>query len=67
MAAELIVEALTGYAVVGFVFAIGFLARGVSRIDAQAAGTGLGFCLMIFPGVTASWPLLLIRWVRART
>ena len=67
MAAELFVAALTSYAALGFVFAIAFLARGVSRIDAQAAGAGLGFRLMILPGVTALWPLLLQRWIRART
>jgi hypothetical protein len=66
LAAELFVGALTGYAAVGFVFAIAFLARGVSRIDGQAAGAGLGFRLMIFPGVAALWPLLLKRWIRAR-
>jgi len=67
LAAKLFVGSLTLYGVVGFVLAIAFLARGVSRIDTQAAGAGLGFRLMILPGVTALWPLLLKRWIRART
>ena len=67
LAAKLFVGSLTLYGVVGFVFAIAFLARGFSRIDTQAAGAGLGFRLMILPGVTALWPLLLKRWIRART
>lgn len=67
MAAELFVGTMTAYASMGFVFAIAFLARGVSRIDGQAAGASLGFRLLIFPGVTALWPLLLGRWIRARS
>lgn len=67
MAAELFVAALTLYAAVGVVFAIAFVARGVSRIDAQAFGASLGFRLIILPGVTALWPFLLNRWIRARS
>jgi hypothetical protein len=67
LAAELFVGSLMLYGAAGFVFAITFLVRAVSRLDRQAAGAGLGFRLMIFPGVTVLWPLLLSRWVRART
>jgi hypothetical protein len=67
LAAELFVGSLTLYAAAGFVFAIAFLARAVSRLDRQAAGAGLGFRLMILPGVTALWPFLLNRWIRARS
>jgi hypothetical protein len=64
MAAELFVGALTLYAATGGVFAIAFVSRGVSRIDRQTAGAGLGFRLIILPGVTALWPFLLGRWIR---
>lgn len=66
LAAELAVAALTGYAAVGLVFAIVFVALGVSRIDVQAATASLGFRLIILPGVMALWPVLLHRWIRAR-
>jgi hypothetical protein len=65
--AELFVEMLTLYTGVGLAFAIAFLAQGVSRIDVHAAGTRLGFRLLIFPGVVALWPVLLNRWIRARS
>ena len=65
--AELLVDAVTLSAAVGTVFAIAFVAWGVSRVDRHAAGAGLGFRLMIFPGVAALWPLLLNRWLRARS
>ena len=67
MPASLFVEMLTLYAAVGLVFAIAFLTQGVSRIDEHAAGTGLGFRLLILPGVVALWPFLLNRWIRARS
>lgn len=67
MLTELFVDSVTIYAAVGVVFAVAFVAWGVSRVDTHAAGARLGFRLMIFPGVAAQWPLLLNRWLRARS
>ena len=67
MPAEVFVGVLIWYAAAGVVFAIVFVARGVSRVDEHAAGAGLGFRLIIFPGVAALWPFLLSRWMRARS
>jgi hypothetical protein len=64
--AEVFVAMLTWYAAAGVVFGIAFVARGVSRVDEHAAGAGLGFRLIILPGVAALWPVLLRRWIRAR-
>lgn len=58
------VEALAAYAVLGSAFALVFVWIGVDRLDTQARGAGLGFRLLIFPGVAAFWPLFLLRWVR---
>ena len=63
-AAEWFVNALTAYAALGIVFAILFVSVGVQRVDAVAKGAGFGFRLLILPGVTALWPILLLRWVR---
>jgi hypothetical protein len=65
--AEVFVGVLIWYAAAGVVFAVVFVARGVSRVDEHAAGAGLGFRLIIFPGVAALWPFLLSRWMRARS
>ena len=65
MPAELFVGALTLYAAIGALFAIAFVARGISRVDKQAAGASLSFRLIILPGVTALWPVMLHRWIRA--
>ena len=59
-----LVYALTAYAAFGLLFAIAFAWVGVERVDSQARGAGVGFRLLILPGVAAFWPLLLRRWVR---
>ena len=61
---EAIVTILTGYAAIGLGFAVLFVSVGVDKVDHQARGAGIGFRLMILPGVTALWPLLLSRWIR---
>ncbi len=55
--------ALLVYAALGFLFAIAFVSFGVQRIDPEAHETKLGFRLLIIPGVTAFWPLMLKRWL----
>jgi hypothetical protein len=62
--AELLVLLFAAYAGFGIVFAVLFLMAGVQRMDPAAKGAGLGFRLIIFPGVAALWPLLLMRWTR---
>ena len=52
------------YFVIGFLFAIAFIAIGVKRLDPNASGSGIGFRLLILPGSAAFWPLLLQRWIR---
>jgi hypothetical protein len=56
------VYALTAYAAVGFAFALAFVSIGIQRVDSVAEHAPLGFRIIILPGVTALWPLLLVRW-----
>jgi hypothetical protein len=58
-----LVYALIAYAGVGLAFAVVFVWF-VERLDSEAKGAGIGFRLLILPGVAAFWPLLLQRWVR---
>ena len=60
-----IVGSLTVYAVIGVVFAVAFVVRGVDRVDPVAADGSWGFRVLILPGAAALWPLLLRRWLRA--
>ena len=53
-----------GYLLIGWLFGIAFVIRGVDRVDPVAQGAGIGFRLIILPGVAALWPLLLMRWTK---
>ena len=62
--ANLIVWLVAIYAIIGLLFGLPFLMWGVSRIDPSARGAGVGFRLIILPGVMAFWPLMARRWLR---
>ncbi len=62
--AELIVLAITAYGLIGLLFAIPFVIRGVQVIDPAAEGSPFGFRLLILPGTVVLWPLLASRWLR---
>jgi len=59
-----IVCGLEVYAGLGLVFALVFVWVGVQSLDSEAQGSGVGFRLLILPGVAAFWPMLLYRWTR---
>ena len=64
MTAIIVVLVLIGvYAVIGVIFAVAFVAAGLTRIDDAAKSSTLAFKLLIFPGAAALWPVLLIRWL----
>ncbi len=54
----------TVHVALGLLFGVPFVFRGVDRIDPAARGAGVGFRLLILPGVVALWPLLFLRWRR---
>jgi len=62
--AKAIVNTLAVYASFGLVFAVPFVWLGVQRLDSEAQGSGIGFRLLILPGVAAFWPMFLYRWTR---
>ena len=53
------VYALATYASLGLVFAVPFVWFGVQLLDSEAQGSGIGFRLLILPGVAAFWPMFL--------
>lgn len=58
------VLAVSLYVLVGFLFAIPFVIKGAPAIDHAARGTKWGFRLIIIPGVSVFWPMLLRRWMK---
>ena len=62
-----ILLALAGiYALLGAVFAAAFHAGGLRRLDHGSHDAGWFFRVLITPGVIALWPLLAMKWLRAR-
>jgi hypothetical protein len=59
--------AMTVYALVGVVFAVAFVMCGIDALDEAARGSGIGFRLIVMPGAAALWPLLLRRWIGAKS
>ncbi|MFN0134535.1 MAG: hypothetical protein ACKVS9_00285 [Phycisphaerae bacterium] len=55
------------YAALGLSFALYFVSRGLTRLDASTAGSGLAFRLLLIPGSVALWPLLTIRLIATPT
>jgi hypothetical protein len=61
---ESILVFVSVYFAAGVLFAIVFVAIGAGRIDSQTHQAGIGFRLIILPGASLLWPLLLERWLR---
>jgi len=65
--AKAIVYTMALYVGLGLVFAVPFVWSGVKRLDSEAQGSGIGFRLLILPGVAVFWPMFLDRWRRGIT
>ena len=61
--AEWFINLFGVYTGIGLLFAIVFLTVGISQVDPDSKGSGVGFRLIILPGVAALWPVLFTRWV----
>ncbi|MEM7363914.1 MAG: hypothetical protein AAF525_07800 [Pseudomonadota bacterium] len=64
----MIVGSLLGlYMVVGVLFALAFVVMGIGRVDTDARRSGIIFRVMMVPGATLLWPILITRWLRTRS
>ena len=64
--AEVVLLVALVYLLCGLAVGVPFVLRGVDRVDPAARETSLGFRLLILPGTAALWPLLAVKWLRAR-
>jgi hypothetical protein len=62
--AAILFGVLVAYVAIGLIAGLGFIAVGVVRV--QAAPVTLGARILLLPGATALWPLVLARWLAAR-
>jgi hypothetical protein len=53
------------YVLAGLLVGLAFVARGVGAVDSGARSAGIGFRLVILPGVVALWPIVLRMWIAA--
>jgi hypothetical protein len=52
------------YIAVGFLVGIGFVLYGVTVV--QAAPVTVGARILLLPGATVLWPMVLSRWLKSR-
>lgn len=64
--AEIIVYTAFVYTGLGVLFAVWFVASGITKLDDSAKGTSPGFRFIIFFGAVAFWILLLWRVAKSK-
>lgn len=52
------------YLLLGFLFGLFFVFKGVQKVDPVADHTSWRFRLLILPGTMALWPILLNKWIK---
>lgn len=62
---ELILLVLGIYLLLGLIFGLFFLVKGIHKIDETASDASLGFKLIILPGITLLWPIMFFKWSRS--
>lgn len=62
-AAQEIWKAVAIYLAAGALFALVFVIVGAQRLDRSAKDAALPFRLVLAPGATLLWPLLLLMWI----
>ena len=65
MAVEIILIVAGIYLLLGVLFVVPFLLKGLTKVDEGAHGGTIGFKIIIIPGVIVFWPVLLSKWRKA--
>lgn len=66
MIISIVLTAFTIYLLCGLIFALVFVLKGADKIDEGAKDSTIGFKIIIIPGCTIFWPLLLNKWVKSK-
>ncbi len=61
---EILLMIATIYLLMGVLFVIPFLMKGLNKVDEGAHGSTIGFKIIIIPGVIIFWPVLLSKWMK---
>lgn len=54
------------YLVLGLIFSIFFLWRGINKVDEGAEGSSFVFKLLIIPGMLVFWTFFLYKWIKSK-
>ena len=52
------------YLLLGVLFVIPFLIKGLSKVDEGTHDSTIGFKIIIIPGVIVFWPVLVSKWMK---
>ena len=63
----LILKIVGLYLLVGAIFSVIFLLKGLEKVDADAKGTSWSFKLLIFPGLCVFWVKFLLDWIKVKS
>ena len=61
---EILLIIVAVYLLVGVLFVIPFLMKGLNKVDEGANGSTIGFKIIIIPGVIVFWPVFLSKWIK---
>jgi len=53
------------YLLIGILFSIAFLWKGISKVDPGTAESGFFFKLLLFPGMCFFWIFFLPKWLKS--
>ena len=62
--AIILVNLFAFYWLIGAVFSIIFIWKGLSKVDDGSKGSSIWFKLLIFPGLCTFWPVFLTKWIK---
>ena len=62
---EVVLIVILIYLLLGVLFVIPFLLKGLTKVDEGAHGGSIGFRIIIMPGVIVFWPVLLSKWMKS--
>lgn len=64
---HLFLAAIGIYFGIGFLFGLFFIFKGASKIDPLMTDTKKKVRFLLFPGVVATWPFLLLKLFKSKT
>lgn len=59
----IILAVIAAYLLLGLLFTIPFIIKGVTTVDEGAHASSWGFRVIIIPGTIIFWPFLLKKWI----